>query len=101
MNIMEFPALTHLLGCYFHQDWPEEYSDSSEALTDMLKHEPQATLLAGAREIEVLLASKLPKEDFEHLVTWKIGCFIAPDSEGVSLAEWLSNIKHAFLCGQS
>lgn len=98
---MEFPALTQLLGCYLHQDWPEEYTDSSEALADMLKHEPQATLLAGAQEIEVLLASKLSMDDLEHLVRWKIGCFYAPSSEGVSLAEWLNNIRHAFLCGQS
>ncbi|MCX5510492.1 contact-dependent growth inhibition system immunity protein [Pseudomonas sp. BJa3] len=98
---MEFPVLIHLLGCYFHQDWPEEYTDSSEALADMLKHEPQATLLAGAQEIEVLLASKLSIDDLEHLVTCKVGCFFAPDSESVSLAEWLSSIRHAFLYGQA
>lgn len=90
---MKFPMLSHLLGCYFHQDWPEEYFNSTEALRSMLVDERKEVLVAGVREIDELLDFSFPDEVLEYLVAREIGCFFAPDSEGLDYAGWLRKVR--------
>ncbi|MEZ7179435.1 contact-dependent growth inhibition system immunity protein [Pseudomonas mosselii] len=96
---MKLPMLSHLLGCYFHQDWPEEYSDSAEALRNMLVDEPREMHVAGVREIDEVLSFNLSEKALEQLVVQEIGCFFAPDSEGLDYAGWLRKVREVLADG--
>lgn len=96
---MKLPVLSRLLGCYFHQDWPEEYSDSAEALRNMLVDEPREMHIAGVREIDEVLGFNFSEKALENLVVQEIGCFFAPDSEGLNYAGWLHKVREVLADG--
>ncbi|MBV4504785.1 hypothetical protein HU751_007975 [Pseudomonas sp. BW13M1] len=96
---MKFSVLSHLLGCYFHQDWPEEYFNSAEALRSMLVDERKEVLVAGVREIDELLDFSFSEEALEYIVVREVGCFFAPDSEGLDYAGWLRMVREVLTDG--
>ncbi|TBU80212.1 hypothetical protein DNK06_10555 [Pseudomonas daroniae] len=97
MNMKNYSILGQLLGCYFHQDWPEEFSDSSEVIHEIINSEPHDKLLAGVDELDQLLALKLSEEACREIMIAKIGCFFEPESEGLTYADWLLRVRVAFL----
>lgn len=58
MNSSQYPALGHLFGAYFHQDFDLEYKDADEAIEGFLSLEPQEEIEASVIELE-LEVSKL------------------------------------------
>lgn len=97
MNMKNYSILSQLLGCYFHQDWPEEFNNSSEAIHEIINSEPRDKLLAGAGELDQLLALKLSEEACREIMIAKIGCFFEPESEGLTCVDWLLRVRVAFL----
>ncbi len=97
MNMKNYSILGQLLGCYFHQDWPEEFSNSSGVIHEITNTESRDRLLAGAAELDQLIALKLSEEDCREIMIAKIGCFFEPGSEGLTYADWLLRVRAAFL----
>jgi hypothetical protein len=50
----ELNILEQLLGCYFHQDWLEEFDNDISALDAIVNSEPSEYLQACIKEIDAL-----------------------------------------------
>ncbi|WP_122283944.1 contact-dependent growth inhibition system immunity protein [Pseudomonas syringae group genomosp. 3] len=92
----KYTILSQLLGSYFHQDWAEEFSDSTRALNEIISCEPADTLKNSLTEIDQLLELKLTEEDYRDIMTSTIGCYFEPSSEKTNYSEWLSKIARQF-----
>jgi len=91
-----FKVLEQLLGCYFHQDWSEEYDGDALALQAIVKSEPKDQRAVAVSEIDVLLAMKLSETELRLVLIEQIGCYFEPSSKGISCLEWLKQVRHAF-----
>ena len=89
-------ALGQLLGCYFHQDWPEEFSSDTAALQAIVKNEPKSQLMAAATEIGVLLEAGLSETELKGIIADPIGCYFDPNSEGITCEQWLRQVRDKF-----
>lgn len=97
MNSQNIDVLGQLLGCYFHQDWPDEFKNADQAIQAIVEGEPREQLIVGAKAIEELLEVKRSDADWRTIMTDKIGCYFDPESEGLTYAAWLRKVREAFL----
>lgn len=97
MTYDEQSALGQLLGCYFHQDWSDEFVDDDAALQMIFDSEPQEKLLAGAKEIDALLGASLSENELGALLTERVGCYFCPSSKGVTYEQWLREVRQKFI----
>lgn len=97
MSMENYSVIGQLLGCYFHQDWPEEFSNSSEVIQEIINSESRDTLLAGAGELDQLILLNLPEDACREIMIARVGCFFEPESEGLTYANWLLMVRAAFL----
>ena len=88
-----FPALTQLLGAYFHQDWADEFETDTSALAALVTGEPKSRLAEGAKEIELLLNSHLSESDLGAVLVEHIGCYFEPASIGFGQVDWLRRVQ--------
>lgn len=91
-----FDVLEQLLGCYFHQDWPDEFGDSDRAIQAIMDAEPRDQILIGAEVINHLLEVERSESDWRSIMTEKFGCFFNPESEDLSYPDWLRKVRMAF-----
>ncbi len=91
-----FGVLEQLLGCYFHQDWPEEFDGDASALQAIIESEPKDRRAAAVSEIDVLLSLKLSETELGLVLVEQMGCYFEPNSKGISCSEWLKQVRHAF-----
>ena len=84
------PALAHLMGGYFHQDWDQDYADQAAAVSDFLLGSPTwAPRLAD--EIEQLLRDVPGEADVRaHLEA--IGCEFSTRPGTESYRGWLTHV---------
>jgi len=68
MKDKKFYALGQVLGCYFHQDWPEEFATEELALSAILKAEPKDCLVRAAMEIDAILAAEMNDDELKVLM---------------------------------
>jgi hypothetical protein len=92
----ELNILEQLLGCYFHQDWLEEFDNDISALDAIVNSEPSEYLQACIKEIDALLASALTEEELSIVVIQNIGCYFDPKSRGLGYDEWLRLVRNKF-----
>ena len=93
MTYNNLEALGQLLGCYFHQDWPDEFDGDESAFQAIVDSEPKEQLLAGVREIDALLAASLPESELGMLLTERAGCYFDPGSVGLTYEQWLKRVR--------
>ncbi|WP_191487757.1 contact-dependent growth inhibition system immunity protein [Pseudomonas sp. FEN] len=74
MKYERLNALGQLLGCYFYQDWLEEFDSDISALQMVTASEPKEKLSAGALEIDMLLALRPSKDELRAILVDKAGC---------------------------
>ena len=97
MSMKNYSVIGQLLGCYFHQDWPKEFSNSSAVIHEITNSESRDRLLAGAGELDQLIALDLSEDACREIMIAKVGCFFEPASEGLTYAKWLLMVRAAFL----
>lgn len=95
----KYDVLGQLLGCYFHQDWPEEFDDDMSALQTIAGSEPKEQLIEAVREIDALLMEALSEQELRAVLIEKIGCYFEPDSRGNTCNEWLLQVRDKFAQG--
>jgi hypothetical protein len=95
-QLENYNSLKQLLGCYFHQDWPEEFDNSRQAVQAILEGEPHKQILQGIEEIDMLLSEARSESDWREIIINQIGCYFEPESEGVTYSEWLTQLKKTF-----
>lgn len=87
MNKAEYPALWQFLGAYLHQDWQDDYANTSDALSDFLVGEPALAPVLAA-EIDRLLGTIHTSEEAEAVVL-ELGSFFIPSAQGQDCRDWL------------
>ena len=100
MTSVKTNSLTHLLGCYFHQDWPDEFNDDNAALDAMIKSEPKETIAEGVTEIDRLLEAGTNEAELRAILIDQVGCYFEPASEGLNYTQWLLRVRNALEHGR-
>jgi hypothetical protein len=84
----ELPALDHLLGLYFHQDWALEDDTPWDVVDHFVREEPQ--LAAGlSDEVDEVLSRQPTEEHLWHLVHKELICSYLPTADGWTYRAWL------------
>jgi hypothetical protein len=96
MTYKNLDALAQLFGCYFHQDWADEFDSDEAAFQAITASESKEQLLAGVREIDALLAASLPESELRSLMTGPAGCYFDPGLEGLTYQQWLKRARQKF-----
>jgi hypothetical protein len=96
----ETSKIRQLLGCYFHQDWPDEFDNSDQAIQAIVQGEPRDQLLSAAKAIDQLLDLQRSEADWKTIMTDQLGCYFDPASEGLAYSDWLRKVRVAFLAKQ-
>ena len=97
MKYIQLDALEQLLGCYLHQDWPDEFDSDASALQAMVAIEPRPQISAGIDEINHLLDAELSENDLRLILNDQVGCHFEPGSAGLSYREWLAKVRATLL----
>lgn len=98
MNLKEenFIMLGQILGCYFHQDWANEFDNDSDAIATIVQEESKDRLKLCVSEIDLLLSKLYTDDDLRKVMVDKIGCYFDPKASGSSYAEWIFKVRYAF-----
>lgn len=99
MTYENLEVLGQLLGCYFHQDWPDEFDSDDSVFQMIVNCETEEQLTAGVKEIDALLASSLSELELGELLLSRAGCYFDPGSIGLTLREWLKLAREKFFKG--
>lgn len=93
-------SLAQLLGCYFHQDWPDEFDDDNAALDAMIKSESKEKIAEGVTEIDLLLGAGLNEDELRTTLIDRVGCYFEPASEGLNYTQWLRRVRNTLERGR-
>lgn len=93
MTYEKLDALGQLLGCYFHQDWPDEFESDAVALRAIVEAEPKEQISRGVSEIDEILANPPSESDLREILVDKVGCYFDPSSQGLSYGQWLRHVR--------
>ena len=85
------PALHHLMGAYFHQDWSLDAADEWEVVDEFVTGEPQLARLIPA-EVEWTLSHFTAESDVRRYVLRDLGSGYLADSSGRPFRDWLTQI---------
>lgn len=78
----------YFFDAYFHQDWRDDYRSSLEAVEDFARAEPTESKSQLVQALtELLNKSDLPQDTIN-----KLGGNFKPESEGMSVNEWISKV---------
>ncbi|MFC6287605.1 contact-dependent growth inhibition system immunity protein [Nocardioides sp. GCM10027113] len=90
---MTTPALEHLVGAYFHQDWADEFDDDPDRAVDAFVRDSPTVAPRLPREVDELLL-KLSNEDSIHSHLASLGSHFTPAPEDGSYREWLASVAN-------
>jgi CdiI immunity protein len=88
MESSEFPALFHLFGCYFHQDFFLDFGTWEDALSQFLKDEPKDSIDATVKELRDLLARNMDEQELSRTIGF-LACYYYPPGDGLTTLGWL------------
>ena len=92
MNPQHYPALTQLLGGYFHQDWVHEFSTSDNAIKAYLEREPPETVRQACKEMDQLIPLVETIGNPDEVLA-ELGCYYNVQSNGLIVAKWLEQVR--------
>lgn len=78
----------YFFDAYFHQDWRDDYESSLEAVEDFAKAEPMESKV----ELVQALTELSNKRDLPQDTINKLGGNFKPESEGMSVSEWIGKV---------
>ena len=86
-------AVRQFFGCYFHQDWKQEYRDYQAAVDDFVKGANVKQLEEVTDFVDAYLSSGKP----ESFAMSEFGGFYRPEGDGISNIEFLKYVKSSIL----
>lgn len=93
MNARE--TLEQALGCYFHQDWTDEFGSEDAAFGAMRRDlSPQDRTLA-MEGIDEVLSSQHADEVLATILVQQFGCYLDPTYRGLTVRQWLAECRSA------
>ncbi len=93
MKARDLPQLAQFLGGWFHQDWPDEgYASPADVVRAYAREETPQAVRATMKEIDSLLASRLPPTQMRRLLVDELGCAYDPTADGKTFRSWLREV---------
>jgi CdiI immunity protein len=93
MKASDLPQLAQFFGGWFHQDWTEEGSDwPTDVVRAYMQEETPKAVRKSIKEIEALLASRLPPTQMRRLIGDELGCAYDPTADGKTFRAWLREV---------
>jgi CdiI immunity protein len=89
----DYPALTQLLAGYYHQDWREDHASPDDALQAFVRDASAETVAAAAAEIDGLLSAGYDAAALDQLLVDGFDCNYVPDTDGLTSAAWLTQMR--------
>ena len=89
----EADALGQTLGCYFHQDWPDEFETEAQATARMRDEVPADVRALAVAGIDRLLQSHDHEEALSAALRDQVGCYLDPNYRGLTGRAWLSEMR--------
>jgi CdiI immunity protein len=89
----DYPALTQLLGGYYHQDWREDHATPEAALQAFVSDASSETVAAAANEIDRLLTAGYDPAALAQLLADGFDCNYLAETDGLSAAAWLAQVR--------
>ena len=89
----DYPALTQLLGGYYHQDWREDHTTPEAALQAFVSDASPETVAAAANEIDRLLTAGYDPAALAQLLVDGFDCNYLAEADGLSAAAWLAHVR--------
>jgi CdiI immunity protein len=96
-----YPALTQLLGGYYHQDWREEHTTPEAALHSFVGDASPETVAAAANEIDRLLTAGYDAAALAQLLVDGFDCNYLAEADGLSAAVWLAQVRDSLRAAAS
>ena len=93
-----WPQLDQLIGCYFHEDFIDDYGSPEGAIDAMLDGFGAQSLRQGLRELEEFIEfardylRKHPEEE-EDVVLDMFGCPYNTYADGLTPLQWLEHLR--------
>ncbi len=88
-----FPDLEQFFGCYFHEDWMDEYENEEMAIKGYVDDDGPEAAHNVAHELDKLLELELPEAELEGAMYRELHCYYAPEPDGISMSEWLRWVR--------
>ncbi len=92
MNLSHFPEVDQFFGCYFNQDWNQEFSDWRAAVNSYIAETAKENVDKVLEELPGLI-SIIASTDAPLKLLHKLGCYFDPASEGLTVSVWLEMLQ--------
>jgi len=89
--------LEQFLGCYFHQDWFEEFGNPQEAVNAYIINEPIKSKQELVRELSYLLKEN---DSLDFSFIGGLGCCYNPSSDNLTVHSWLGYLHKELIRNQ-
>ena len=84
------------MGCYFHQDWLDEFGSYDSVIRSIIESEPVEKIESGMEEIDYLLASDWGEGQLKVILIDQLGCYFDPAADGMTYEFWLKKLHTDF-----
>jgi hypothetical protein len=85
----KYPYLKHFFGCYFHQDWDDDYATAADGIKHFLQ-EPEGDIALTTAELKTFLSEIEDDKELRKAVI-ELGDNYEPAHDGLTVQEWLAN----------
>jgi hypothetical protein len=92
MTSHDFPTLSQFFGCYFHQDWVDEFSSTEDAITAFRTGAPPEAIESVCEELDRTLLLLEQGEDSQKVLQ-ELGCYYNPAAAGLTTIDWLEQVQ--------
>jgi CdiI immunity protein len=92
MNSTSYRSLQYFFGCYFHQDFLDEFSSWQDAVQRFMNENSSDVIRATLFELNELRGSELD-DDALSKVVFALSCYYAPRLGGITMASWLGHVS--------
>ncbi len=82
-------ALQQFIGCYFHEDFIEDYGSPKGAVDAYLKGFSIESVQQALAELRELLARNMSEDDLGHYVWYNLHCAYHMPADGLTPSQWL------------
>lgn len=100
MLIEEREALEQTIGCYFHQDWPDDFASEDEAFATIRSEVPEDEIALAIMALGSLLSGTLTDEELSRAMRDDYGCYANPAYRGLTSRQWLAEARDALAAGR-
>ncbi|MDX2369070.1 MAG: contact-dependent growth inhibition system immunity protein [Colwellia sp.] len=95
-DISKFSTLSQFFGCYFHQDFIEEFGSPEVAFNVFLSDSSKDFIKLTSEELGYLISLKLSETKLSELLD-KLSCDYLPTSDNLTINEWLIVLSKAMV----